>query len=235
MIQTDNKNADDHRYLQTAAAHFGFHFSLRARHLPSVVFGKIQRAGKTLVGSDSHTPSAAALSVLAIGAGGMDVALAAAGTRIICLPQGAGRQADRPPFELGQRPGCDPGDAAALRRQGCLGKVVEYYGRDWTPDGHRPPDHRQPGHGNGSHRSMFPSDGQTRPIWPPRERNRPGAGCRPTREHVWDEFDEINMSKLVPMIARPSSPGDVVEVRTWPADRSTSPLSGAAPTHPTGI
>ncbi len=78
--QTDFKNADDHRYLQTASARFGIHFSRPGNGISHQVhMERFGRPGLTMLGADSHTPGAAGVSMLAIGAGGLDVALAMAG------------------------------------------------------------------------------------------------------------------------------------------------------------
>ncbi len=80
ILQTDNKNADDHRYLQTAAARYGLHFSPPGNGVSHQVhMERFGIPGKTLIGSDSHTPGAGGVSVLGIGAGGLDVAMAMAG------------------------------------------------------------------------------------------------------------------------------------------------------------
>ena len=80
LLQTDNKNADDHIYLQTACARYGIHFSPPGNGVSHQVhMERFGVPGKTLLGADSHTPGAAGVSMLGIGAGGLDVALAMAG------------------------------------------------------------------------------------------------------------------------------------------------------------
>ena len=79
-LQTDFKNMDDHRYLQSAAAKYGLWFSRAGNGICHPVhLEKFGIPGKTLLGSDSHTPTAGGLGMLAIGAGGLDVAVAMAG------------------------------------------------------------------------------------------------------------------------------------------------------------
>jgi aconitate hydratase len=76
LLQTDFKNADDHRYLQTACARYGIHFSRPGNGISHQVhMERFGRPGLTMIGADSHTPGAAGVSMLAIGAGGLDVAL----------------------------------------------------------------------------------------------------------------------------------------------------------------
>jgi len=80
LLQTDNKNADDHKFLQTTAARYGVHFSKPGNGVSHQVhMERFGIPGKTLLGADSHTPGAAGVSMLGIGAGGLDVALAMAG------------------------------------------------------------------------------------------------------------------------------------------------------------
>src|SRR5512139_3811414 len=80
LLQTDNKNADDHRFLQTACARYGIIFSPPGNGVSHQVhMERFGVPGKTLLGADSHTPGGAGVSMLAIGAGGLDVAMAMAG------------------------------------------------------------------------------------------------------------------------------------------------------------
>ncbi len=80
LLQTDNKNADDHVFLMTAGERYGIHVSKPGNGVSHQVhLERFGVPGKTMLGADSHTPSAAGLSMLAIGAGGLDVALAMAG------------------------------------------------------------------------------------------------------------------------------------------------------------
>ena len=80
LLQTDNKNADDHIYLQTTCARYGIHFSRPGNGISHQVhMERFGVPGKTMLGADSHTPGAAGVSMLAMGAGGLDVALAMAG------------------------------------------------------------------------------------------------------------------------------------------------------------
>ncbi|MDF2672985.1 MAG: aconitate hydratase, putative, Aquifex type [Clostridiales bacterium] len=79
-LQTDFKNADDHRYLQSVAEKYGIHFSRPGNGICHQVFlERFARPGKTLIGSDSHTPTAGGIGSFALGAGGLDVAVSMAG------------------------------------------------------------------------------------------------------------------------------------------------------------
>jgi aconitate hydratase len=110
LLQTDNKNADDHKYLQTACARYGIHFSRPGNGVSHQVhMERFGRPGLTMIGADSHTPGAAGVSMLAIGAGGLDVAMAMAGHPYnFPCPKVLGVKL------TGERQGRDPGDAAPL-------------------------------------------------------------------------------------------------------------------------
>jgi len=130
LLQTDHKNADDHLFLQTASARYGLYFSPAGNGVSHQVhMERFGVPGKTILGADSHTPGAAGVSMLGIGAGGLDVALAMAGHpyHFPC------------PRVLGVKlTGSLPDWVSAkdvilemLRRygvKGCLGMIVEYHG-----------------------------------------------------------------------------------------------------------
>ncbi len=216
LLQTDNKNADDHKFLQTAAARYGVHFSKPGNGVSHQVhMERFGVPGKTLLGSDSHTPGAAGISMLGIGAGGLDVALAMAG-HPYHLPC---------PKVLGVRlVGKLPDWVSAkdvilemLRRydvKGCVGKIVEYYGpgvktlsaTDRETIGNM-------GTETGATTSIFPSDERTREYLIGQGRGDVWVPLAADEGATYDEYAEINLSKLVPLIAKPSSPGNVVPVR----------------------
>src|SRR3972149_5527367 len=80
MLQDDFKNPDDHRYLPSIAARYGLHFSRPGNGIcRQVHLERFGRPGKTLLGSDSHTPTSGGIGMIAIGAGGLDVAVAMGG------------------------------------------------------------------------------------------------------------------------------------------------------------
>ena len=130
LLQTDFKNADDHRYLQTASARFGLHFSRPGNGISHQVhMERFGRPGLTMLGADSHTPGAAGVSMLAIGAGGLDVALAMAGyPSYLPCPKVFGVKL------TGQLPDWVSAKDVILemlRRHGVeggLGRIIEYHG-----------------------------------------------------------------------------------------------------------
>ncbi len=216
ILQTDSKNADDHRYLQTASAHYGLYFSPPGNGVSHQVhMERFGVPGKTLLGADSHTPGAAGVSMLGIGAGGLDVALAMAG-HPYALPC---------PKVLGVRlTGALPDWVSAkdvilemLRRygvKGCLGKIVEYTGpgvrslsaTDRETIGNM-------GTELGATSSIFPSDENTRLYLLGQRRGEAWIELKADNGAEYDEFTEIDLSTIEPLIACPSSPGNVVPVR----------------------
>ena len=216
ILQTDSKNADDHRYLQTACAKYGIHFSPPGNGISHQVhMERFGVPGHTLLGSDSHTPSAAGVSMLGIGAGGLDVAVAMAGLPYY-FPC---------PLVLGVRlTGELPAWVSAkdvilemLRRygvKGCVGKIVEYYGpgvaslsaTDRETIGNM-------GTELGATSTVFPSDESTRTYLKAQGREAVWRALSADEGADYDEHDEIELSTVEPLIACPSSPGNVVPVR----------------------
>jgi aconitate hydratase len=216
ILQTDSKNADDHRYLQSAAARYGLHFSAPGNGVSHQVhMERFGVPGKTLLGADSHTPGAAGVSMLGIGAGGLDVALAMAGYpyHLPC------------PKVLGVKlTGALPDWVSAkdvilemLRRygvKGCIGKIVEYYGpgvknlsaTDRETIGNM-------GTELGATTSIFPSDENTRAYLEAQGRADAWKAMSADEGAEYDEHCELDLSTIEPLIACPSSPGNVVTVR----------------------
>jgi len=129
-LQTGFENADDHRYLQTFAAKYGLYFSKPGNGIcHQVHLERFSQPGRTLLGSDSHTPMAGAVAMLGIGAGGLDVALAMAGQHFYTtMPKVVGIE-----LKGKLKPGVSGKDIALemLRRlsvKGGVGKAFEYYG-----------------------------------------------------------------------------------------------------------
>jgi len=216
LLQTDNKNADDHAYLQSACARYGIRFSPPGNGVSHQVhMERFGVPGKTMLGSDSHTPGAAGVSMLAIGAGGLDVALAMAGRpyyfpcpRVFgvkitnALPDWV--SAKDVILELLRRYGV----------KGCVGKVIEYYGpgvinlsaTDRETIGNM-------GTELGATTTVFPSDENTRAYLEAQGRGGVWRELHGDEGADYNEYDEIDLSNLEPLIAKPTSPGNVVPVR----------------------
>lgn len=216
LMQSDNKNADDHRFLQTASARFGFHYSPPGNGICHQVYlERFGQPGKILLGSDSHTPSAAGVSVLGIGAGGMDVAMAAAGYpyHLPCPKVLGVKLTGKLPAWVSARDVI----LEMLRRygvKGCVGKVVEYYGpgveslsaADRETIANK-------GTELGATGTVFPSDENTKMFLDAQGRGDSWIFLEADEGADYDEYDEIDLGGLEPMIACPSSPGNVVTVR----------------------
>jgi aconitate hydratase len=216
LLQTDNKNADDHKFLQTAAAKYGIHFSMPGNGVSHQVhMERFGVPGKTLLGADSHTPGAAGVSMLGIGAGGLDVALAMAGyPYYLPCPKVLGVKLTG---KLPEWVSAKDVILEMLRRydvKGCVGKIIEYYGpgvknlsaTDRETIGNM-------GTETGATTSIFPSDERTREYLIAQGRGDAWVSFQADEGAEYDEYAEIDLSRLEPLIARPSSPGNVVPVR----------------------
>ncbi|MBM3325026.1 MAG: aconitate hydratase, partial [Calditrichaeota bacterium] len=215
LLQSDFRNADDHAFLQSAAEKLGIHFSRPGNGICHYVhFERFGRPGKTLVGSDSHTPTAGALGMLAIGVGGLDVALAIAGEPLyLRMPKVMGVKL------VGKLPDWVSGRDVILemlRRQtvkGGVGRVIEYYGPGLqflsAPDRATI---TNMGAELGATTSVFPSDEKTREFLRSQNRENQWVELVADADTTYDEHDEIDLSKLEPLIACPSSPDKVKKV-----------------------
>lgn len=216
LLQTDFKNADDHAFLLSASQKFGLWYSRAGNGVSHPVhmerFGK---PGKTMVGSDSHTPSAGSLGMLAIGTGGLDVAAAIAGQPyFVKMPQVMGVKL------TGKMPDWVSAKDVILemlRRydvKGGVGKVIEYYGEGLKElsamDRHVI---ANMGAELGATTTVFPSDDETKKFLRSQHREEDWTELLPDEGCSYDLEDEIILDDLVPLIAYPQSPGNVVPVR----------------------
>lgn len=216
LIQEDYKNADDHLFLRSAAQRFGLWFSRPGNGVSHPVhmenFGK---PGKTLVGSDSHTCAAGCLGMLAMGSGGMEVAMAIAGEPLhITMPHIFGvKLSGKLPAWVSAKDVI----LEMLRRhtvKGGVNKIIEYYGPGLkhltTWDRHVI---ANMGAELGATASVFPSDEQVKRFLKEQGRVKDWKPLQADPGAAYDQHDEIDLSKLIPLIAKPSSPGNVVPVR----------------------
>jgi aconitate hydratase len=216
LIQEDFKNADDHLFLRSACRRFGVWFSPAGNGVSHPVhqerFGK---PGKTLLGSDSHTPAAGALGMLAIGAGGLEVALAMAGQPFhVKMPKVWGVNL------VGKLPDWVSAKDVILemlRRHnvsGGIGCVIEYHGPGLT--GLSAMDRHviaNMGAELGATATVFPSDGEVLRFLKSQEREADWTELVADPDADYDLSEEIDLTRLEPLIAQPSSPGNVVPVR----------------------
>ncbi|MDD5287320.1 MAG: aconitate hydratase [Desulfuromonadaceae bacterium] len=215
LLQTDYKNADDHAFLTSAAMKFGLYLSKPGNGVSHQVhLERFGAPGLTLLGADSHTPTAAGLAMLAIGAGGLDVALAMAGHpfNLPCPKVFGVRLTGRLPDWVSGKDVI----LEMLRRhtvKGGVGKVIEYYGpgvatlsvTDRATIGNM-------GAELGATSSLFPSDERTREFLVSQGRGDCWQPLAADEGALYDEYDEIDLSTLEPLIACPSSPDNVMKV-----------------------
>lgn len=215
ILQTDFKNADDHLFLQSACAQFGIYFSRPGNGVSHPVhMENFGIPGKTLLGSDSHTCAAGAMGMLAIGTGGLEVALATIGEPFyVKMPQVMGVKL------VGKLPDWVSAKdiiLEMLRRydvDGGVGKVIEYYGPGLehlsAMDRHVI---ANMGAELGATGTLFPSDETTRTFLRKQNREKDWFELKADSGATYDLHDQIDLSKLVPLIACPTSPGNVVPV-----------------------
>jgi aconitate hydratase len=216
ILQIDFKNPDDHRFLQAMAAKYGAWFSRPGNGICHYVHcERFAAPGKTLIGADSHTTQSGSCAMIAIGAGGLDVAVCMAGHPFeLPCPKIVGVHLEN---ELA-RPWIQAKDVILelLRRRGVRGGrgcVFEFFGPgvatlSYTERGTIANMIAE----LGATGAVFPSDEQTR-VWL-EEQSRPDDYVElPTGvQGDFDEEEEIDLAALVPLVAKPSSPGNVVPV-----------------------
>jgi len=216
LLQTDFKNADDHRFLRTIAAKYGLYFSPPGNGISHQVhLERFSVPGKTMLGSDSHTPTAGGAGMLSFGAGGLDVALALAGQPFyLVMPEILGvRLAGRFPAWVSAKDVI----LELLRRltvKGGRGKILEFFGPALryisVPERAAI---TNMGAELGATTSIFPADGQTRRFMALQGREADFRPLQAQGRANYAEIQEIDLAGLEPLIARPSSPDKVVPVK----------------------
>ena len=216
LIQSDHRNPDDHLFLQSACRRFGIWFSRPGNGVSHPIhmqcFG---RPGKTLLGSDSHTCAGGAIGMLAIGAGGLEVALAMSGEPFFMrMPEvwGIRLAGELPPWVSAKDVILE-----MLRRHdvsGGVGRIIEYHGPGLAAldvwDRHVI---ANMGAELGATATVFPSDEVTRTFLASNGRADAWKPLCADPDASYEHEDEIDLSNLEPLIAKPSSPGNVVTVQ----------------------
>ena len=216
LLQTDDKNAQDHEFLLSASRRYGVWFSKPGNGVSHPTH--MQRFGKpgvTMVGSDSHTPAAGSLGMLAIGVGGLEVALAMAGEPLhITMPQiwGVELTGELPPW-------CSAKDIILemLRRhdvKGGVNRIIEYHGPGLA--GLTAMDRHviaNMGAELGATTTEFPADDAVQEFLRAEDRAGDFSELRADEGAGYDIEEHIDLTTIEPLIAKPSSPGDVVPVR----------------------
>ena len=214
-LQTDFKNPDDHRYLQSVAEKYGIYFSRPGNGICHQVFlERFARPGRTLIGSDSHTPTAGGIGSFALGAGGLDVAVSMAGESFrLKYPKVVGVKLSG---KLSEWVSAKDVILEVLRRinvNGGVGKVLEYFGPG--VESLSVPDRAtitNMGTETGCTTSIFPSDEVTRKFLEAQGRADQWVEILPDGDAKYDEVMEIDLSTVEPMVALPHSPGNVKKV-----------------------
>jgi len=215
ILQTDFKNADDHRFLLSIAKRYGIWFSKPGNGIcHQVHLERFAKPGKTLLGSDSHTPTAGGCGMIAIGAGGLDVAMAMAGKPFyLKMPKIVGV------YLYGKlQPWVSARDVALyllskLTVKGGRNKILEYFGpgiKTLTV-----PERAticNLGTETGATTSIFPSDELTFSWLRAQNREEDYLELKPDEDAQYDEIIEIDLSKIEPFCACPSSPDKVKKV-----------------------
>ncbi|HNY27102.1 MAG TPA: aconitate hydratase [Candidatus Sumerlaeota bacterium] len=215
-LQCGYENADDHRYLQSVAAKHGIKFSAPGNGIcHQVHLERFGIPGMTLLGSDSHTPTGGGIGMLAIGAGGLDVAVAMGGGAFyLTAPKVVGVW-----LEGKLSPWVSAKDVVleVLRRlkvKGGVGRVIEYRGPGVaTLNVPERATITNMGAELGATTSIFPSDDQTRDFMRLQHRGSSHRYLAADEGAQYDEEIEIDLSKLEPLVACPHSPDNVVEAR----------------------
>ena len=215
-LQVGYENADDHLFLQTFAARYGLYFSRPGNGIcHQVHLERFAVPGKTLLGADSHTPTCGGMGMLAIGVGGLDVALAMAGEPFyVRVPQVV--QA-RLLGQLGPWVSAKDVILEILRRytvKGGVGKVLEYTGPGVkTLSVPERATLTNMGAEIGATTSLFPSDELTRAFLKTQQREGDWLSCKPDPDASYDETWEIDLGTLEPLVARPHSPDNVCPLK----------------------
>ncbi|MFD2637946.1 aconitate hydratase [Piscibacillus salipiscarius] len=215
LIQSDHRNPDDHLFLRSAAKKFGLYFSRPGNGVSHPVhMQKLCMPGRTLLGSDSHTCANGCMGMLAMGAGGIDVAMAIAGEPFyVKMPEVWGVKLTG---KLPDWVSAKDVILEMLRRhdvKGGVGKIIEYYGpglKDLSAmDRHVI---ANMGAELGATATVFPSDKEVKRFLKQQGREDDWQELTADRGATYDLHDEIDLSSLEPLIAKPSSPGNVVPV-----------------------
>ena len=216
-LQCGFENADDHRYLQTVAAKHGVYFSRPGNGIcHQVHLERFGKPGKTLIGSDSHTPTGGGLGMLSFGAGGMDVAVAmGGGAYYINMPK---------MFKVNLTGKLNPYVTAKdvslellriLSVKGGVGAIIEWGGPGIaTLSVPERATITNMGTELGATTSIFPSDEVTRAFLAAQDREEDYVPLASDPDAEYDKINDIDLSALKPMIACPHSPDNVVTVES---------------------
>ncbi len=214
-LQTGFENADDHRFIQSVAKKRGIRFSRPGNGIcHQVHLERFGKPGKTLIGSDSHTPTGGGIGMLAMGAGGLDVAVAmGGGTYYITMPKIVNVHLTG---KLNPYVAAKDVILEVLRRmtvKGGVGKIIEYTGEGVkTLSVPERATITNMGAELGATTSVFPSDEVTKAFLKAQSREEDWMELKADEDAVYDETIEIDLSTLAPMAAMPHMPDRVKSV-----------------------
>ncbi len=214
-LQAGFENADDHRYIQTVTKKHGIRFSRPGNGIcHQVHLERFSVPGKTLIGSDSHTPTAGGIGMLGMGAGGLDVAVAmGGGTYYITMPK-----IIKVELKGKLSPYVSAKDVILevlrlLSVKGGVGAVIEYVGEGVkTLSVPQRATITNMGAELGATSSIFPSDSVTKAFLKAEGREEDFVALEPDKDAVYDAEYVVDLSKLVPLAACPHSPDNVKDV-----------------------
>ncbi len=216
LLYVNNMTPDDHIYLQSAAKRFGVHVSRPGNGICHTVHvSRFGVPGKVSMGGDSHTPHGGAIGMLCIGVGGMDVATAMTGVPMrLKMPR-----VIRVNLTGSLRPGCNAKEVILemLRRvsiKGGLGNVYEYTGPGAAAlEVPQRATITNMGAEMGATTSIFPADEQVRRFLKAQGREADYVELLPDEDARYDEYIDINLSELEPLISCPHQPDNVIPLK----------------------
>jgi len=215
-IQVGFENADDHRYLQSIAAKYGIYLSRAGNGIcHQVHLERFGKPGKTLLGSDSHTPTAGGLGMIAIGAGGLDIAVAMGGEPFYLMCP----KVTKINLEGKLRPWVSAKDVVlkvleVFTTKGNVGYVFEYGGKGAeTLSVPERATITNMGAECGVTTSVFPSDEITKQFLKAQGREKDWVEVKADEDAEYDRIVDIDLSEIVPLAAFPHSPGNIKTVK----------------------
>lgn len=229
-LQTGFENADDHRYIQSVAKKHGIWYSRPGNGIcHQVHLERFGAPGKTLIGSDSHTPTGGGIGMLAMGAGGLDVAVSmGGGAYYITMPKMV-----RINLTGKLSPWVSAKDVILevlklLSVKGGVGKIIEYGGEGVSTL--TVPERAtitNMGAELGATTSIFPSDEVTRSFLKAQDRENVWVELKSDEDAVYDETYEINLSDLQPLAAAPHSPDNIIPIEELEGKKIDQVLIGS--------
>ncbi len=216
MLQASFENADDHQYLQTVAAKYGIFFSRPGNGIcHQVHLERFGVPGKTLLGSDSHTPTGGGIGMIAMGAGGLDVAVAMGGGPFwLKMPEIVNVHLKGKLKAFVSAKDIILEVLRQLTVKGGVGKIIEYSGSG--VESLTVPQRAtitNMGAELGATCSIFPSDKNTKEFLKWQKRGNVYQKLEADKDAKYAHVIEINLGKLEPMVAQPHSPDSVIEVK----------------------